>query len=904
MGYRGEIVRLAQITTDTATHYFANRETDFTGQHYLPWLIVDDAIEHSKSSPDTGSLTLQNVDGQLAALMDAEDWEGATVIIYEYFTGLGAGWTEAAELTRGRLNAYEAGPTTCRWDIIPLYDTATIKAPLRQVTQPCPFRFKSPECGYAGAESSCDKTYATCNVTMGNAHRFGGCIQINAALQQAYPAQPSQPYTPASNPFRPVPGSIGVPYWPGMENDMPYGGAVPGVPYGQNPVTYTAYTGTSAGQTLPAKTDEEKAQFLETALNQGMPLAWGRHLVGGNPCLQYYDAVAKITYLFIILGEGQWDALEYLYIDSVKQTLPDYTLAHFHPGLDGESGAESAPSTPNQKLCSFFPPTLTATTFSRTTYLALAIPDDPNATTTSDKVAVFGIYRTRRVRIFDAAGNQTAFEYSANPVWIALDAFISLKLKPHGAVNEALTTAEKAQINFAIIKDSADYCDTDIGGGVKRFECHAYFKDDTTLKTVLETICATCRGYARVVEGKFGFYVDQPRASVFTFTADHIIKGSLRFSGPDLRSAANRLNVKIRDLESGGLDPSRDFAPATLVIDDEAHQDKFGVVTKDIDLGANTKERSLRLGTYWQKLSLLPRWLSFAATSEAGGVEPGDRVEAPLDKRYAAAGDWTVISVTDNPGRARNFFLQPYDAALFSDLAPAIQEPEETNVNRKGKPYNGMDVIDPMVLASSVPVVVPDGTSVDLKTSTGTWKATADPGSGDCEVGSTGEPNGEIYLETSGDANCQLTLQLHDPCLDLENPDFEAMFAAHTYPVNSSGPLEQTTVIGLVNPNNQDRAYFSGSTNWLTVTIHNFIPSVKATAIPFDTTPREWMIVRDADGLNFYSKLPAESHWTLVNTHTTRIPEGLVTPFFNIGMTPGGVERLVVANCRYAAMKA
>ena len=189
VAYRGEVIRLAQITTDLATHYFATAETDFDGQHYLPWLIIDEAIHYYRSfQADSAAIKLQNVDGQVETLLAAEEFSGAKIILYDYFTGLGDGWTEVVELIRGVLSECQADEKTCGWQIVPTWDPASIEAPIRTIEHSCPWKYNSPECGHTGAPSTCDKTYATCNVTMANAHRFGGFIQITATLQALYPA--------------------------------------------------------------------------------------------------------------------------------------------------------------------------------------------------------------------------------------------------------------------------------------------------------------------------------------------------------------------------------------------------------------------------------------------------------------------------------------------------------------------------------------------------------------------------------------------------------------------------------------------------------------------------------------------------------------------------------------------
>jgi hypothetical protein len=386
-------------------------------------------------------------------------------------------------------------------------------------------------------------------------------------------------------------------------------------------------------ETLMAKiqyhTNEAELQVLASRMGEPVTLCYGRHLVGGAPAFQDQQTDGS-TVLLILDGEGEWDANEYLWVNGKPLDVTDTTKVHFHPGLDGEAGVESDPAVRNQKICSFFPSGFTQTTFSRTAYTALHLPADPAAP--SAEFDVRGIYRTRRVRLFDAAGNQTDYKYSANLAWQFLDAYISFYLKPRALVNAALTTGEKARIDFPAFAQAAADCDVDIGGGVKRFEGHVAFMQKTTLATIFETLMSLCRGYCMEEGGKLGLYVDKPRAAVFTITADMIRDASFEIPAKDLRQVCNQVTLKIRDIESGGTDHSKDFAPFTAIHNEQAHQDMVGrVIGKEMDLGANTKERSERLALYWMRRSLLPEQARLLVTMDAGHLLPGDVVAAPVD---------------------------------------------------------------------------------------------------------------------------------------------------------------------------------------------------------------------------------------------------------------------------------
>jgi hypothetical protein len=214
-------------------------------------------------------------------------------------------------------------------------------------------------------------------------------------------------------------------------------------------------TGHGSGQVIPAHTDEDALQLLATRMGKPIPLAYGRHLVAITPVFQHRKTDGT-TILLGALGDGEWDSIEKLWINAKNITLPDTSIVHFHPGMDGEAGTEADPSIRNQKICSFFPGGFTQTTFSRTAYLGLSLASDPTAP--GPEFDVRGIFKTRRARLFDDAGSQTAYEYSANPAWELLDAYIAHKLKPYGAVNEALTDAENACIDFAAFYQDANEC--------------------------------------------------------------------------------------------------------------------------------------------------------------------------------------------------------------------------------------------------------------------------------------------------------------------------------------------------------------------------------------------------------------------------------------------------------------
>jgi hypothetical protein len=200
--YRGQVIRLAEITTDVAAHYYAEEETDYAGNHYLPGLIVPEPIHHYRSlQADSASMALASTPA-LEVLLFAEKWDGAAVRILDYFTAVPEGRTEACELIRGLLNDRQANERMVLWTIIPASDLQNLEAPNRNFSRTCTWRFKSEPCGYAGGLSTCAKTWAECT-TRGRTHRFNGFLQVNATLEKIYEHEPPEPTGPP--PHRPLP---------------------------------------------------------------------------------------------------------------------------------------------------------------------------------------------------------------------------------------------------------------------------------------------------------------------------------------------------------------------------------------------------------------------------------------------------------------------------------------------------------------------------------------------------------------------------------------------------------------------------------------------------------------------------------------------------------------------------
>ncbi len=435
--------------------------------------------------------------------------------------------------------------------------------------------------------------------------------------------------------------------------------------------------------------------ILTASLGRPVVLAYGRHVVGGNVMLKD-ETEADQTILFLALGEGEWDALEELYVNGTARDITNRENIHFHKGLDGERssfvsdiGARDTlypegegshhpfDQDGDQKADSLTPPGVQGLTFSRTAYLALRIPFDVFAP--GPELSVVGVFRTRKVRIFDAQGVQTGYEYSDNPAWQIADLLTTVRGLPD------------SRIDWASFRTAADYADalidpTGDGSQVKRFVSHVAFTEEADFDQGLAALLATCRGFLLDSAGAIQLRIDQARAPIFDFTMDNIVEGSFSAFYQDTRAAANRIELVFRD-------PDNNFAVMTKLWNHEPHQSRTGrVIAARLHLGNLPQHQAERIGNY-----LLTRTIEnnlfcrLRGTPESLALLPGDVARVAHDavpwsqngfgdNRYET---FEVVEVSENPDETRDFLLRVYNELTYPDTAGPTQNLIATTVRRR-----------------------------------------------------------------------------------------------------------------------------------------------------------------------------------------------------------------------------
>ena len=78
--------------------------------------------------------------------------------------------------------------------------------------------------------------------------------------------------------------------------------------------------------------------ILRASLGKPIVLAYGRHVVGGNVILKD-ETDANQTIVFLALGEGEWDALEELWVNGAPWDITSPENIQFHKGRTGEKSS-------------------------------------------------------------------------------------------------------------------------------------------------------------------------------------------------------------------------------------------------------------------------------------------------------------------------------------------------------------------------------------------------------------------------------------------------------------------------------------------------------------------------------------------------------------------------------------
>jgi len=158
-----------------STYHYTDCDVDiyYGGDKYLARGFEVDGIEQSPGfANDSISISIDNVDRVFSQIVLSEDAANKPASIY--FTLRSENSTEigTVELYIGFLSEWSLTERSIKITLSSEF-SFWFKKGLRLPTPNCPWSFKGTECGYAGAETACDKSSNRC-AALGNYAKFGG----------------------------------------------------------------------------------------------------------------------------------------------------------------------------------------------------------------------------------------------------------------------------------------------------------------------------------------------------------------------------------------------------------------------------------------------------------------------------------------------------------------------------------------------------------------------------------------------------------------------------------------------------------------------------------------------------------------------------------------------------------
>lgn len=159
---------------------FAGYDDDvvFNGKTYLKFPITHEAVgDNTTGEIDNVVVKVANVSQFIQNKLESYDLRGKKVIITLVFANLLNNALNCIEHSY-YIDSYTAGVEMAEFNCTSKFDLMKVELPARKYWRNyCTWKFKSTECGYAGEETVCNKTFQRCKV-LANEERFGGFPSI------------------------------------------------------------------------------------------------------------------------------------------------------------------------------------------------------------------------------------------------------------------------------------------------------------------------------------------------------------------------------------------------------------------------------------------------------------------------------------------------------------------------------------------------------------------------------------------------------------------------------------------------------------------------------------------------------------------------------------------------------
>jgi parallel beta-helix repeat protein len=165
-------VVLYELHLTSGVRYYSTEDITWGGHHYLPYVTSRSSIRRFEGAEfDRVTVTLSNVDTAIAQILTTEEVEGRRLVIRlvdRTVSDDSLVLLDGAMERASKIDEMSAAITATQ-----IIGSIEHEAPSRKFTAYCPWKFKSDECGYVGAETSCNKSWARCG-QLGRTNHYGG----------------------------------------------------------------------------------------------------------------------------------------------------------------------------------------------------------------------------------------------------------------------------------------------------------------------------------------------------------------------------------------------------------------------------------------------------------------------------------------------------------------------------------------------------------------------------------------------------------------------------------------------------------------------------------------------------------------------------------------------------------
>lgn len=156
-----------------------DEDVEFDGETYTKFPIShESASDNSRGEIDSVAVRISNVSRLIQSYLESYDWRGKKVTITQVFLDQ-LDDADAKISFVFYIDNYKASEQDVEFQLTTRFDVIDLMLPLGTYNRNyCRWKFKSTECGYAGAESVCNKTKQDCRDNKDNIERFGGFPSI------------------------------------------------------------------------------------------------------------------------------------------------------------------------------------------------------------------------------------------------------------------------------------------------------------------------------------------------------------------------------------------------------------------------------------------------------------------------------------------------------------------------------------------------------------------------------------------------------------------------------------------------------------------------------------------------------------------------------------------------------